>query len=71
MLALGEREHVHNRRAARLAATNGQLVDLQAVDATKVGEEHHVVVGRRHKEVLDKVVVLERETLDALAATTL
>ena len=71
VLALGEREHVHDCRAARLAAANGQLVYLQAVDAAKVGEEHHVVVGRRHKEVLDKVIVLEREALDTLAPTAL
>ena len=71
VLTLGEGEHVHDGRAARVTAADRQLVDLQAVDLAEVGEEEHVVVGARDEEVLDEVVVLEGEALDALAAALL
>ena len=71
VLALLERDDVHHGRPAGMAAADGKLMHLDAVDLPFVGKEEHVVMGRRHKEVLDEVVVLEREALDALAAALL
>ena len=71
VLALLERNDVHHGRSASMAAADGKLMYLNTVDLPLVGEEEHVVMGRCHKEVFDEVVVLERETLDALATALL
>ena len=71
MLSLGQCKHVDQCRATCLTRTNGQLMDLDAVDLTLVGEEQHIVMRRSDKQVLDKVIVLERKALHALAATLL
>ena len=44
---------------------------LDAIDLALVGEEHDVIMSRCDEEVLNEVVVLEREALDALASTLL
>ena len=46
-------------------------MDLEAIHLTKVGKEQHVVVGRSNKEVLDKIVLFERDALNTLAAALL
>ena len=46
-------------------------MDLEAVHLTKVGKEQHVIVGRSNKEILDKVVLFERDALNTLAAAFL
>ena len=44
---------------------------LEAIDLTKVGKEQHVIMGGSNKEVLDKVVLFERDALNTLATTLL
>ena len=46
-------------------------MDLKAIHLTKVGKEQHVIMGGSNKEILDKVVLFERDALYALAATLL
>ena len=53
------------------SVANRKLVDLEAVHLTKVGKEQHVIMGGSNKEVLDKIVLFERNALNTLAATLL
>ena len=53
------------------STTNRKFVDLEAIHLTKVGKEQHVIVGRSNKEVLDKIVLFERDALNTLAAALL
>ena len=53
------------------SVANRKLVDLEAVHLTKVGKEQHVIMGGSNKEVLDKIVLFERDALNTLAATLL
>ena len=46
-------------------------MDLEAIHLTKVGKEQHVIMGRSNKEVLDKIVLFERDALNTLAAALL
>ena len=46
-------------------------MDLEAIHLTKVGKEQHVIVGGCNKEVLDKIVLFERDALNTLAAALL
>src|SRR3712207_9407188 len=66
-LPLREREEVGHVTALRRPAHAGQLVDLETVDLAPVGEEEHVVVGRRDKEMLDVVALFELHPGDAHA----
>ena len=71
LLAVLERQQVHDRGAARLARTLGQLMDLQAVDLALVGEEQHVLVGARDEHLVDDIVLFEVRSGHALAAALL
>ena len=53
------------------SVTNRKLVDLEAVHLTKVGKEQHVIMGGSNKEILDKIVLFERDALNTLAAALL
>ena len=66
-----ERQQVRDVLAAGIAAGVGQLVGLRPVDPALVGEEQQPVVGRRHEEVLDDVVLAQLRAAYALAAAAL
>ena len=70
-LALLERQQIHDRRAASLAACLRNLVNLQAINLTTRREEQHIAMGRRDEQVLDEVVVFQAHALHTLAATFL
>ena len=53
------------------AAHARELVDLESVHLALVGEEEHVVVRRRDKEVVDVVALFELHPGDAHPATAL
>ena len=72
LLALCKRlDDVDDGATLSSSVTNRKLVDLEAVHLTKVGKEQHVIMGRSNKEVLDKIVLFERNTLYALTAALL
>ncbi len=66
-----EREKVRDVLALGVAAALRQLVRLRPVHPPEVGEEQQPVVGGRHEEVVDDVVLAQLRTADALAATLL
>ena len=53
------------------SVANRKLVDLEAIHLTKVGKEQYVIMGGSNKEVLDKIVLFERNTLYSLTAALL
>jgi len=58
LLAVLQREQVHERLAARGAPELRKLPHLLPVDAAAVGEEQHRRVRGRDEQVLDEVFVL-------------
>ena len=70
-LALLERQQVHDRRTASLAARFGNFINLQAVDLAARREEQHIAMGRRDEQVLYEVIIFQAHALHALAATFL
>ena len=70
-LVLVKLQQVDDGRALRRAAGLGNLVCLEMVDAAAVREEQNRIVRRRNQEILDKVFLLRRHALDALASAVL
>ena len=58
-------EQVDDGAALARARQFGDLVDLLAIDAPRVGEAEQVVVRRGDEQVLEEVVVLGGRALDA------
>ena len=71
LLTLLEREHVDDGLAATAARALRHFVDLEPIDATAVREAQDVVVRIGDKEVIDKIVILDRRGLLAAPATPL
>ena len=70
-LALGQRQQVHHRPAARLRRAFGQAPHLQAIGLAVGREEQDRIVGRGHEQFGDRILVLGRHAGAALAAARL
>src|SRR5215217_5738693 len=71
VLALRERQQVGDVTALRRPSHPRKLVDLEAIHFALVGEEEHVVVGRRDEEVIDVIALFQLHPGDAHPAATL
>ena len=64
-------QHIDNGSAPGSAACLGNLVTLAVMHPSLIGEEEHVVVGRRNGQALDIILFLQVLGIDAPAATAL
>ena len=64
-------EQVHDGRSPGRTARLGNLVCLQAVNPSRVGKAHHIVVVGGHQKVLNVVLLDGLHPLDALSAAVL
>jgi hypothetical protein len=58
LLAIGQREQVDDRLAARIARALRHLPDLEPVDPAAIGEAQDVVVRVGDEQLVDPVLVL-------------
>ena len=70
-LVLAQRQQVDHRAALGGRATFGQLPHLHAIDAARIGEEQHRVVGAGDEHLDHRILVLGRHRAAALAAARL
>ncbi len=71
LLALLQTHEIHGRLAFGLRPHIRNLVDLQPVQSSAVGEDQDVGVGRGHEQVLDEILLLGLHSHPAAASATL
>ncbi|SUD25102.1 Uncharacterised protein [Paenibacillus macerans] len=70
-LALFDLDQVDDRRTARRTAQLRNFVSFQAVGFAAVGEEHQIMVGVRHEQMLHKVIIFRVHPHNAAPAAFL